>query len=145
MWGTQVKGGHKAHNTAHSSLYIWTNTKYVFVSSSLLYVYWSFCLKKKLKTVRHLSFAKSLSLSLFLIVFCVRRFLQGLQCVLMGFSVCSARFLVGSGGFLLWFLRTRNTPTFMRNTSIERVVKLFCVCKFDCKSFLNAFGLKNRI
>ena len=46
----------------------------------------------------------------------------------MGFSVCSARFLVGFGGFLLWFLRKRNTSTFMRNIAIERVIKFFCVC-----------------
>ena len=36
--------------------------------------------------------------------------MQGLQWVLMG----SARFLVGSGGFLLWFLWERNTPTVNR-------------------------------
>ena len=73
---------------------------------------------------------------------CQRRFLQGLQWVLLGFSVCSARFLVRSGGFLLWFLWERSRPTFARNTVIERVIKFFCVCKLDCKS-LNAFGLKN--
>ena len=117
MWGTQVKGGHKAHNTAHSSLYIWTNTKYVFVSSSLLYVYWSFCLKKKLKTVRHLSFAKSLSLSLFLIVFCVRRFLQGLQCVLMGFSVCQ---VFGGFWWVLIMVLTDKKYTYIHEEHIDR-------------------------
>ena len=62
----------------------------------------------------------------------------------MDFSVCSARFLVRSGGFLLWFLRKRNTPTFVRNTVIERVIKLsFFVCKLDCRRLLNSFGLKN--
>ena len=76
---------------------------------------------------------------------CQRPFLQGLQFVLMGLSVCSARFLVGSGGFLLWFLRKRNTPLFMRAIAIEQVIKFFvCVCRLDCKSFLSAFGLKNR-
>ena len=45
---------------------------------------------------------------------CQRRFLQGLQWVLMGVSVCSARFFVGSGGFLLWFLQKSNTPTLMK-------------------------------
>ena len=59
---------------------------------------------------------------------CQRQFLQGSQWVLIGFSVCPGRFLVGSDGFLLWFLRKRNTPTFMRNTAIERVIKLsLCV------------------
>ena len=55
---------------------------------------------------------------------CQRRFLQGLQWV---FMVCSARLLVRSGGFLLWFLRKRSTPTFVRNLAIERVIKFF-VC-----------------
>ena len=50
---------------------------------------------------------------------CQRRFLQGLQWVLMGFSVCSARLLAGFGGPLLRFLHKRNRPTFMRNTAIE--------------------------
>ena len=46
----------------------------------------------------------------------------------MGFSVCSARFLVGSGEFLLWLLRKRNKPIFMAYIAIERVIKLFlCV------------------
>ena len=76
---------------------------------------------------------------------CQDRLLQGLQWVLMGFAVCSARFLVRSGGFLFWFLRKRNTPTFVRNTVIEWVIKLFfCVCKLDCRSLLNPFDLKNR-
>ena len=75
---------------------------------------------------------------------CQRRFLQGLKWVLMCFSVCSARFQVRSGGFLLWFLRKRNTPTFIRNTAIEQVIKFFCVYKLDCKSFLNDFRIKNR-
>ena len=66
----------------------------------------------------------------------------------MGFSVCSARFLVRSGGFLLWFLWKRNTAIrFLRNTAIVRGIKFVCVCvcvcKLDCKSFLNVFGLKN--
>ena len=57
--------------------------------------------------------------------FCVRDRHRGLQWVLMVFS---ARFLVPSGGFLLWILRKRSTPTFVRNTAIERVIKFFlCV------------------
>ena len=62
----------------------------------------------------------------------------------MGFSVCSARFLMRFGGFLIWFLRKRSPPTFVRNTAIERIRKFFLWCKLDCKSFLNAFGLQNR-
>ena len=49
----------------------------------------------------------------------------------MGFNRFFSLFcqiLAGSGGFLSWFLRKRNTNTFMRNTAIERVIKLFCVC-----------------
>ena len=68
----------------------------------------------------------------FIIIFyrflCQRRFLQGLQWCLKGLLVCSARFLVRSGGFLLWFLRKRSTPTFVRNTGIERVIKVSFVC-----------------
>ena len=61
----------------------------------------------------------------------------------MGFSVCSARFLAPSGGFLLWFLRKRSTYTFVKNTAIVPVINSFCMFKLDWKSFLNAFGLKN--
>ena len=46
----------------------------------------------------------------------------------MGFSVCSARFLVPSGRFLLWFLRKRSTSTFVKNTAIVQVIKSFFVC-----------------
>ena len=42
------------------SIYLDKYKRSVFFSSTLLYVYWSFCLEKKTKTVRHLSFAKSL-------------------------------------------------------------------------------------
>ena len=70
----------------------------------------------------HLSFAKSLSLLLFFVIFWVR---DSLQWVLMSFSVCSARFLVRSGGFQLWFLRKISTPTFVRNKAIEQVIKFF--------------------
>ena len=121
--------GNTRHTMQHTRLYISGQICSVFFSSTLLYVCWSFCLKKNLKTVRHLSFA-------FIIVFifdrfffvCQRRFLQCLQWVLMGFSVCSTRFLVGSDGFLLWLSRKRNTSTFMKNTAIEQVIKLFlCV------------------
>ena len=70
---------------------------------------------------------------------CQRRFLQSLHWFLIGFSVCSARFLAGSGGFLLWFLRKRNTPTFLRNTAIERVIKLFIVCENLIVKFLECF------
>ena len=38
----------------------------------------------------------------------------------------------------------KDTPTFVRSIAIEQVIKFFCVCKLDCKGFLNAFGLKNR-
>ena len=54
--------------------------------------------------------------------------MQGLQWCLKGLLVCSAGFLVRSGGFLLWFLRKRSTPTFVRNTGIERVIKVSFVC-----------------
>ena len=46
----------------------------------------------------------------------------------MSFSVCSTRFLMRSGGFLLWLLRKRSKPTFMRNTEIERIKFSLCVC-----------------
>ena len=98
----------------HTSLYISVQIQNIcFLQLNIAICLLSILLEKKLKTLRHLSFAKSLQLSLFL------------QRVLMGFSVCSARFLVGSGGLLLWFLWKRNTPTFMRNTAIEQVIKLF--------------------
>ena len=67
QWGTQ---GTKCGSLV--SIYLDKYKRSVFFSSTLLYVYWSFCLEKKLKTARQLSFAKSLSLSLLLIFFCVR-------------------------------------------------------------------------
>ena len=106
----------------------------LFFTPTLLYVYvyWApqFC-----------------KISFIVIIFdrflCQRRFLQGLQWVLMGFSVCSARFLMRFGRFPLWFLRKRSPTAFVRNTAIERIRKFFLWGKLDCKSFLNAFGLKN--
>ena len=46
----------------------------------------------------------------------------------MDFSVCTARFLVGSGGFLTWFLWKRNTPTFMWEHSNRASNKVSFVC-----------------
>ena len=100
---------------------------------------------KKIKNCKASQFCKiSFIVFIFDRFLCQRRFLQGLQWVLMGFSVYSAKFLVASGGFLLCFLRKRNTPTFMRNIAIEPIIKFSCVCKLDCKSFLRAFGHKGR-
>ena len=99
---------------------------------------------KKAKNCKAPQFFK---ISFILFVFdrflCHRWILQGLQWVLIGFSVCSARFLVSSGSFLLWFFAKRNTPTFMKSIAIKRVLKCLYVFKLDCKSFLSAFDLKN--
>ena len=77
------------HCSTLASIYLYKYERSAFFSSILLYVYWSFCLKKKIKTVRHLSFAKSFSLLIFLIIFCVRMGFNGffsLFCqVLVGF------------------------------------------------------------
>ena len=108
----------------HTRLYIsWQIQKFsVFFSSTFPYVFWSFCLKKA-KTCNATQFCK---ISFIVFIF-DPFFLQDMQWVLMSYSVFSARFLVGFGGFLLWFLR-----------------KVFlCVCKLHCKIFLSAFGLKN--
>ena len=75
---------------------------------------------------------------------CQRQFLQGLQWVLMGVSVCSARFLVVSGGFLLWFLPQEYANIYEEQSDRASNKAFLCLCKLDCKSFLNAFGLKNR-
>ena len=123
-------GGHKAHNVAHSSLYISGQIqKIYFLQFNIVICLLIILFEEKTKNCKAPQFCKiSFMVFIFDRFLCQRRFLQGLQWVLMGFSVCSARFLVGSGGFLLWFLRKRNTPTFMRNTAIERVIKLFlCV------------------
>ena len=121
------QGEHKAHNAEHSSLYIWINTK-CFLRSTLLYVFRSFCLKKT-KNCKATQFCKiSFVVSIFYRFLCQRQILKGFQWILMSFSVCSVRFLVGSGKFLLWFFRKRNGPTYMRNTAIERVFFCVCVC-----------------
>ena len=121
------QGEHKAHNAEHSSLYIWINTK-CFLRSTLLYVFRSFCLKKT-KNCKATQFCKiSFVVSIFYRFLCQRQILKGFQWILMSFWVCSVRFLVGSGKFLLWFFRKRNGPTFMRDTAIERVFLCVCVC-----------------
>ena len=66
----------------------------LFSSVQHCYMFFVDFVWKKLKPVRHLSFAKSVSLSLFSIVSWL--FLQALLWVLIDFSVCSASFLVGS-------------------------------------------------
>ena len=126
----QAKGQHKEHNVAHSSRHIWKKIQKIsaFFSSTLLY-FLIILFKKELKAPQF--FKISFILFVFDWFLCHRWILQGLQWVSIEFLVCSTRFLVSSGGFLLWFL------------AIKRVIKCLCVFKLDCKSFLSAFGLKS--
>ena len=109
------------------SMYLDKYKRSVFFSLTLLIILF----EKNVKTVRHVNFTKFLSWSLFLIYFCIRDgFYKFLQRVLIGFSICSARFLMGFGRLLLWFLRKRNKATFTRNITIERVIKfVFFWCR----------------
>ena len=122
MEGTQAKREHKAHNVAHSSLYIWVNL-FCFLQFNIVICLLIILFEKKPKNCKAPQFCiyHCLYFRSFFFV-CQRRFLQCLQWVLMGFSVCSTGFLVGSDGFLLWLSRKRNTPTFMKNTATEQVI-----------------------
>ena len=146
MWHTSQGETQGTQCSTLVSIYLDKYKRSLFSSVQHCYVFFgNFVWKKKTKNCQAPQFSK---ITFIVFIFdgflCQKRFLQGLQWVLMGFSVCSVRFLVGSGGFLLWFIRKRNTLTCMRNIATEWVTKFFCVCKFDCKSFLSAFGLKNR-
>ena len=92
--------------------------------------------EEKTKTVRHLKFVKSLSLSLLLIPFCVK---DGL-----GFNRLFCQVL---GGF--WWVPimvfTEKKYTYIYEEHSHRASnKAFFVCANLIVSFLNAFGLKNR-
>ena len=65
--------GETRHYVAHSSLHIRINAKDMFSSIQHCYIFIDHLFEEKTKTVRHIKFVKSLSLSLFLIPFCVKR------------------------------------------------------------------------
>ena len=104
-----------------------------FFSSTLLHVFDHFASKMNCK-VPH--FCKiSIIVYIFDRFLCQRRFLQDLLWV----SVCSAKFLVGSGGFLLWFFQKRNTSTFIRNIATEQVLMIFLCAQTWSEKFLEWF------
>ena len=59
---------------------------------------------------------------------CQIRFLQSLQWVLIGFSVCSVRFLMRSGGFLLGFLTEKKKTYIWEEHSVRANNKVFWGC-----------------
>ena len=107
-------------NVAQKSLRVWKKYKRsLFSSVQHCYMFLTKSSKMNCK-VPH--FCKiSIIVYIFDRFLCQRRFLQDLLWV----SVCSAKFLVGSGGFLLWFFQKRNTPTFIRNIATEQVLMIF--------------------
>ena len=125
------------HCSTLASIYLYKYERSAFFSSILLYVYWSFCLKKKIKTVRHLSFAKSFSLLIFLIIFCVR---MGFN----GFFSLFCQVLVGFWWVPMMVLTEKNYTYICEENSNRASNKVFFLCKLDCQSFLKNFGLKNR-
>ena len=93
------RGNNTRHTMYYTRLYISGQIQKIsiFSSSALLYIFWSFYLKKKLKNCKAPQFCKISFIVVIVDRFLFqRRFLQGLQWVLMGFSVYSARFLIGS-------------------------------------------------
>ena len=131
MEGTQAKGKHRANKVAHSSLYMWANTKDLFSSVQHCYMF---------MFIWHLSFAKSLWLLLFFYHF------LGQRQFAMGFNGFFGLFCQVLGAF--WWVPImvlmENKYTYICEEQGDRASnKVFCMCKLDCKSLLNAFGLKN--